>query len=99
MRGAPGLRFRETSEDGVYKVAIEYIEEELGRAALETGHRLCLAAVNDLPFDMQAEIARLREVYHRVALGPSTKAIVLRMSDFMRLPRKDFELSSRRRTV
>ena len=38
-------RARETSEDGVYKVAIEYNEEELCRACLETGRRLLDAAV------------------------------------------------------
>src|SRR5205823_1086060 len=37
-------RARETSEDGVYKVAIEYEEEALARAALETGRALLDAA-------------------------------------------------------
>src|SRR3954454_2738439 len=45
-------RARETSEEGVYKVAIEYEEEELGRAALERGMGLGLAAVHDRPFDV-----------------------------------------------
>jgi cyanophycin synthetase len=69
-------RAREHLGEGYYKVAIEYIEEDLGRAAIETGHRLCLAAIHDLPFDVQAEVAKLREIYYRVTLGPSTKAIV-----------------------
>src|SRR5262245_46094006 len=37
-------RTRETPEKGVYKIVVEYVEEELGRAALEAAHRLCLAA-------------------------------------------------------
>src|SRR5580658_3669709 len=69
-------RTREHLGEGYYKVAVEYVEEELGRAALDAGHRLCLAAVHNLPFDVPAEVAKLREIYHRVALGPSTKAIV-----------------------
>jgi cyanophycin synthetase len=69
-------RARETSEEGVYKVAIRYAEESVGRAALEVAHRLCLAAVYDLPFDLNAEVAKLRELADRVCLGPSTQAIV-----------------------
>ncbi len=69
-------RARETSEEGVYKVAIEYKEEELCRACLETGRRLLDAAVRDLPFDVTAEVAKLRELAQQVCLGPSTGAIV-----------------------
>ena len=69
-------RARETSEEGVYKVAIEYQEEELCRACLETGRRLLDAAVRDLPFDVTAEVAKLRELAQQVCLGPSTGAIV-----------------------
>ncbi|MEN6407298.1 MAG: cyanophycin synthetase [Thermoguttaceae bacterium] len=67
---------RETSETGVYKVIIEYLDEAVGREALAVGHRLCMAAVNDLPFDVPGEIARLRKLCQQVCLGPSTKAIV-----------------------
>src|SRR5690242_5762244 len=55
-------RTRETSEDGVYKVALEYENEELGRAALETARRLCLAGVYDQPFDVATELRQLREL-------------------------------------
>ncbi|MGL5095167.1 MAG: cyanophycin synthetase family protein, partial [Planctomycetia bacterium] len=69
-------RARETSEEGVYKVTVEYEEEELARAALEAGRELCLAAVHDRPFDVAAEVARLTALAQRVRLGPSTNAIV-----------------------
>jgi cyanophycin synthetase len=69
-------RARETDADGVYRVAIEYEEEEVGRAALELGRRICLAAVHDQPIDIPAEIGRLRELASNVKLGPSTAAIV-----------------------
>lgn len=69
-------RARETSTEGVYKVAIRYQEETLGRACLETARELLLAAVFDLPFDVNDELKRLRELADRVCLGPSTAAIV-----------------------
>ena len=53
-------RTRETSEDGVYKVAIEYEHEDLARAALEAGRELCLAAVYDRPFDVAGQIQNSR---------------------------------------
>ena len=39
-------------------------------------HELCLAAVYDRPFDVAAEIAKLRELNQKVRLGPSTGSIV-----------------------
>jgi cyanophycin synthetase len=67
---------RESSEDGVYKVIVEYIDETVGRACLETARRMLHAAVHDLPFDVAAEIAQLRELAQDVCLGPSTRSIV-----------------------
>src|SRR2546430_4410 len=55
-------RTRETSEEGVYKVALEYEVEELGRACLETARELCLAAVYDKPFDIAEELEKLRRL-------------------------------------
>ena len=69
-------RARETSEAGVYKVVVEYKEEELARACLETARQLCLAAANDQPFDVAGAIKKLEDTAHDVCLGPSTAAIV-----------------------
>lgn len=69
-------RARETSEDGVYKVVVEYVEESLARECLAVGRELLMAAVEDRPFDLPGELARLRELAHQVCLGPSTGAIV-----------------------
>ena len=69
-------RARETSEEGLYKVAIRYHEETLGRACLQTARELLMSAVFDLPFDMDSHLKRLRELADRVCLGPSTNAIV-----------------------
>lgn len=69
-------RARETGEDGVYKVAIEFEAEKLGKAALETGRRLCLAAVLDHQFEIAEEIEKLRVLKRSVCPGPSTAAIL-----------------------
>jgi cyanophycin synthetase len=69
-------RARETSEEGVYKVAVAYKEEELGKAALETAYRLLRACVKSEPFDIAGEVKLLRELAYEVCLGPSTNAIV-----------------------
>jgi len=68
-------RARETEEEGVYRVAIEYEEEALGCAAVESARTLLLAAIHDRPFDPADELEPLRDLCHRVRLGPSTHAI------------------------
>lgn len=69
-------RARETSQEGLFKVAIRYQEEALGRACLDTARDLLIAAVFDLPFEIEGHLKRLRELADRVCLGPSTMAIV-----------------------
>lgn len=69
-------RARETNVDGIYKVAIAYKEEKLGLACIDKAFELIMAAVHDTPFDVQAEVAKLKEYGYDVCLGPSTRAIV-----------------------
>lgn len=69
-------RARETSKEGVYKVAIAYREEKLGLLCLDKAFELLMAAVHDRPFDVEGEIEKLKEYGYDVCLGPSTKAIV-----------------------
>jgi cyanophycin synthetase len=69
-------RARETDVDGVYRVAIEFEEEDLALAALDLGRRVVLAAVHDHPLDVPAELQKLRALGDDVRLGPSTGAIV-----------------------
>ncbi|MEO6811631.1 MAG: cyanophycin synthetase [Isosphaeraceae bacterium] len=64
-------RTRETAEEGVYKVVVKYREEALGRDCLDTGLRLVLAAIHDTPFDLPAEVRRLRLLARQVGLGPT----------------------------
>jgi cyanophycin synthetase len=67
---------QETSDAGIAKIVIEFEEEALARACLEAALALCLAAVADRPYDVAAELERLREVAYFACLGPSTRAIV-----------------------
>jgi len=67
---------RETSEEGVYKVVMRYRDEHLARACLFAGRELLMAAIEDRPYDVKAEVTKLQELADRVCLGPSTAAIV-----------------------
>lgn len=72
---------REAGPRGIYKVAIRTREEGVGRACLDAGHDLLMAAINDTPFDLQGTVLRLRDLADRRLLGPSTTAIVNAASD------------------
>ncbi len=74
-------RARETSTEGLYKVAIEYLDENVAMASLQTAFNLVLAAVYDRPFDIGVEVSKLRDLAHDVCLGPSTAAIVAAAKD------------------
>lgn len=82
-------RARETSVEGTYKVAIEYFDETLGLACLDAAFQMLQAAIHDTPYDVHAEIERLRDVAHRSCFGPSTGSIVAgaveRQIPFLRL--------------
>jgi cyanophycin synthetase len=67
---------RSTSDRGIYKMAFRTRDEVVGRAALQAGHALLMAAINDTPFDMQETVAGLTELVDRYCLGPSTAHIV-----------------------
>jgi cyanophycin synthetase len=69
-------RTTETLEPGVYQVVVEYSEEPVGRLAFELAEELCKAAADNSPFDLDAALARLRELDEDVRLGPSTGSIV-----------------------
>ncbi|MFN0051545.1 MAG: cyanophycin synthetase, partial [Planctomycetales bacterium] len=63
-------------EPGVFKVVVEYREEEVARRALEIAQRLLDAAIHDRPFDILTEIQHLRAHDQQIRLGPSTGSIV-----------------------
>ncbi|MCK6405608.1 MAG: cyanophycin synthetase [Rhodocyclaceae bacterium] len=78
LAGLPGGfgRARETSERGVYKVAIRAWQEDVTRAALHKGRELIMAAMEDRPFDVAAAIEELTDMVDSLCLGPSTASIV-----------------------
>ena len=67
---------RSTGETGVYKMAFRTREEHVGRAALAAGRELLMAAIDDTPFDLPAQVAVLKELVDEHCLGPSTAHIV-----------------------
>jgi cyanophycin synthetase len=67
---------RSTDQRGIYKMAFRTREETVGRAALEAGRTLLLAAINNEPFDIKAQVAALTELVDSRCLGPSTAHIV-----------------------
>lgn len=69
-------RARETTTEGVFRVAFKYEEEAIARAALDLGRKLCLAAVHDSPFDAAREVEQLRLLADDARMGPTTKAMV-----------------------
>ncbi|MDO8652416.1 MAG: cyanophycin synthetase [Undibacterium sp.] len=69
-------RTTQTLEAGIFQVVAEYSEEAVGRLALELAEALCLAALQDTPFDLTDALAQLRNLDEDVRLGPSTGAIV-----------------------
>jgi cyanophycin synthetase len=68
---------RETSEEGVYRVAFRYRDEDIGLACLETAFALCMAAAYDEPFDIEAELAKLRTYVRQVCLPEVSYQILL----------------------
>jgi cyanophycin synthetase len=74
LSGSPvafGLH-HERIHNGLARVVVEFEEEELSRACLESARQMCVGAVADV----SAEMRRLRGLAHDVRLGPSTLAIV-----------------------
>lgn len=71
----------QTSKTDTYRVIVEYTEESVGRLALELSQELCIAAMDDTPFDLVDALHRLQEMDEEVRLGPSTSAIVHAAAD------------------
>lgn len=78
LAGLPGGfgKARETSKRGVYKVVVRAYHEKLTRACLDAAKELVLAAMKDLPFDIDSTVRRLRRMADSLCLGPSTACIV-----------------------
>lgn len=69
-------RTRETKTPGVYNVVFSYTEENVGLFAAESSVRIAEALIAGTPYDLEADIQKMREIRERVRLGPSTGSIV-----------------------
>lgn len=69
-------RTRETKTPGVYNVVFSYIEEKVGLFAAESAVNIAQALVDNKPYDLQADLKKMREIREDVRLGPSTGSIV-----------------------
>ena len=65
-----------TPEEGLFQVVVEYTQEEVGCLAMKLARELCMAALNNTPFDVDAAIDQLHGLDEDIRLGPSTGSIV-----------------------
>ncbi len=69
-------RTRQTKTEGIYNVVFSYMEEEVGLYAAESAVRIAEALIEDVPYDIDADVQEMRKIRERVRLGPSTASIV-----------------------
>ncbi len=72
---------RSTDVEGVYKMVFRTRQEQVGRAALQLGRDLLMAAINDQAFELDTKLAELRDLVDDLCLGPSTSNIVEAATD------------------
>ena len=65
-----------SGDAGVWWVIVAYDEEDVGLQSVRDAISLVRAALGGPPFDAEASIRELQDLYERVRLGPSTWAIV-----------------------
>ena len=69
-------RTRETKIRGIYNVVFSYAEENVGMYAAEAAVRIAEALISNVPYDIGADIQKMREIREDVRLGPSTGSLV-----------------------
>jgi cyanophycin synthetase len=70
-------RTRNTGEkESVYYVIFDYIEEDAGVYAARAAVRIVQALVDDVAYNLEEDIQRMREIREDTRLGPSTSCIV-----------------------
>ena len=65
-----------TPDEGLFQVVVEYTQEEVGCLAMKLARELCMAALHNTPFDVDAAIDQLHGLDEDIRLGPSTGSIV-----------------------
>ncbi|MES2891904.1 MAG: cyanophycin synthetase [Bacteroidota bacterium] len=69
-------RTRGTGQPGEYFVVFSYMEEDAGIYAARAATRLVQALADNVPYSMDEDILKLREIREDTRLGPSTGCIV-----------------------
>jgi cyanophycin synthetase len=69
-------RTRSTGQYGVYNVVFSYLEESVGVYAARASVRIAEALVQGVPYALQEDLQRMRELREESRLGPSTGSIV-----------------------
>lgn len=69
-------RTRQTSAPGVYNVVFNYWEAKAGIYAAKAAVNIALALIDNIPYQLEEDIQRLREIREEERLGPSTGSIV-----------------------
>lgn len=69
-------RTRETKTPGIYNVVFSYTEENVGMFAAESAVAIAEALIAGTPYDLEADIQKMREIREEVRFGPSTGSIV-----------------------
>ena len=78
MAGMPAEfgQTRSVSQRGVYRMVFRCPEESVAHVALQQGHALLMAAINDQPFDVARAVETIQAEIENRYLGPSTASIV-----------------------
>lgn len=69
-------RTRESDKRGVYHVVFSYYEAKAGIYAAKASVAIARALIDGKPYDLDADIQKLRELREEERLGPSTGSIV-----------------------
>lgn len=69
-------RTRETKVSGTYHVVFDYEEENAGVFAAKSAVEIAQALVDGVAYDLDSTIQKLKQIYRRFILGPSTLSIV-----------------------
>jgi len=73
-------RTRGTGTHGIYNVVFSYTSESAGKIAAREAVALVSAIAEKRPFNVKQVLKQLKEAVRAEALGPSTQAIVARVS-------------------
>jgi cyanophycin synthetase len=79
VRAGSSVTFRcvgRSEAERVDHVVVGYEEEDLARACLASALEMGIAVVRGLPYDVTAEVGRLRELAGEVLPGPTTRVII-----------------------